>query len=92
MKTKRKKLAYQKLRDIIQDRGGSMRFQRQGHTHGAWEIRLNGKSATIKAMGCQTFPELDRLYIPEVPEPKTWDHYSDKLVPDAEQRLLALLI
>jgi len=87
-----KKRAYGKLRDIIERHGGSMTYQRQGFRHGAWEITLHGKSAVIPATGSRSFPTLDRLFVPVVPTPTTWDDYCDELVADAERRLLALLV
>lgn len=68
-----------------------MTYRRQGYRFGAWEISLAGKTITIEAEGRRTFPELDRLYVPKVVDPKTWDDYHDKLVADAEEHLLALL-
>ncbi|MFH1021767.1 MAG: hypothetical protein V1809_00085 [Planctomycetota bacterium] len=85
-----KKRAYGKLRDIIERRGGSMRFLRQGYRYGAWEISLEGKTAIIEATGSQSFPPLDKLYVPVVPHPSTWNDYGE-LMPDAEQQLRALL-
>jgi hypothetical protein len=83
--------AYGKVRDIIERRGGRMAWQRQGSRYGTWEISLDGKTAVIEAMGCRSFPALDRLYVPDVATPKTWDDYRDELVSDAEDQLLALL-
>lgn len=84
--------AYGKLRDIIERRGGSMRYCREGYRYGAWEISLDGKAAIIEATGSRKFPALDRLYIPKRPNPKIWDDYSDNLVADAEHQLIALLV
>jgi hypothetical protein len=91
MNTTTKRRAYGKLRDIIERRGGTMVYQKRGYRHGAWEILLDGKRATFVAMGCKTFPPLDRLYIPAVPNPKTWDDYREELVADAEYQLCSLL-
>jgi hypothetical protein len=91
MNTKTKRRAYGKLRDIIERRGGRMEYRRQGYRYGAWEISLKGKSAIIEAMGCKTFPKLDRLFIPNSPHPKTWDDYGPELVADGERKLIALL-
>jgi len=92
MSTEKKSRAYGKLRDIIERRGGSMVYRRQGYRYGAWEISLDGKRAVVEAMGARTFPAFDRLFVPKVENPKTWDDYSDKFIPDAEQQLLALLV
>ena len=82
---------YGKLRDIIERRGGRMTYERQGYRHGAWEISLDGKTAVIESTGNRRFPALDRLYLPKVARPWTWDDYSDDLVAAAERQLLALL-
>lgn len=90
MKTKTKKRAYGKLRDIVEQRGGSMKYDGRG-LHGAWVIILGSKRGRFPAMGARTFPKLDSLYVPEVADPKTWDDYLDELVPDAEKKLYDLL-
>jgi hypothetical protein len=92
MNTEIKERAYGKLRDIIERRGGTMAYRRQGYRHGAWEISLEGKRAIIEATGSRAFPPLDKLFVPQIENPKTWDDYSETLVSDAEQQLLALLI
>ena len=83
--------AYGKLRDIIERHGGKMVYQRQGYRWGAWEISLDGKIANIESEGRRTFPKLDRLYLPKVSTPKTWDDYRNELVPGAEGKLCSLL-
>jgi hypothetical protein len=92
MSTETEVRAYGKLRDIIERRGGSMTYRRQGYRHGAWEISLDGKTAIIESTGSRRFPALDRLYVPNVANPTTWDDYSDELVADAEHQLCALLV
>jgi hypothetical protein len=54
-------------------------------------IEIGGRSATVEATREQSFPELDRLHVPSVPNPTRWDDYRDELLTDAEERLLALL-
>jgi hypothetical protein len=83
--------AYASIRSLVERLGGSMVYQREGYRYGAWLIRLGEKSLTIEARGNRTFPELDQLHVPRVPEPSAWDDYSKELVPDAESRLLGLL-
>lgn len=90
MNTKRR--TYGKLRDIIEKRGGSMVYRRQGYRHGAWEILLDGKRAIIEATGRRSFPPLDSLFVSDMPSPKTWDDYRNELAPDAEQKLFSLLV
>ena len=80
---------YGKLRDIIERHGGTMIYQGKGR-HGAWVISLDGKNKVIKATGEKSFPELDRLYVPKVVEPKTWDDRQDELLEDAEKYLISM--
>ncbi|MFH1097617.1 MAG: hypothetical protein V1749_08985 [Candidatus Desantisbacteria bacterium] len=54
-------------------------------------MRIGESSVTIEADGNQSFPKLDRLYVPRVPDPRHWDDYLEKLVPDAETQLLSML-
>jgi len=68
-----------------------MTYERKGYRHGAWVIRIGESSVTIEAGGSRSFPELDRLYVPRVPDPMHWDDYSDELVPNAETQLLSML-
>jgi hypothetical protein len=68
-----------------------MVYEREGHRHGAWVIKIGERSVTIEAGGNRSFPQLDRLYIPRVQDPRHWDDYSDELVPDAETQLLPML-
>jgi 16S rRNA C967 or C1407 C5-methylase (RsmB/RsmF family) len=83
--------AYGAIRDIVERLGGTMTYKREGFRHGAWVISMRKKQATVEARGNQSFPELDRLYVPLGPNPTTWNDYSSELVPDAKQRLLSLL-
>jgi hypothetical protein len=83
--------AYDAIRAIVERLGGTMIYERRGHRHGAWVIRIGDKSATIEAEGKRSFPPLDRLYVQRVPRPKHWDDYSGELVQDAEPRLLSFL-
>jgi hypothetical protein len=90
MTTTTKKRAYGKLREIVEQRGGSMTYDGRG-LHGAWVIILGSKRGCFQAMGGRTFPKLDSLFVPAVADPKTWDDYHDELVPDAEKKLYDLL-
>lgn len=69
-----------------------MTYERYGYRHGAWIISLNGKTHIIEATGSRSFPELDKLFVPDVPNPRTWDDYRNELVRNSEEQLLALLI
>jgi hypothetical protein len=68
-----------------------MAYERSGYRHGAWVIRIGESSAIVEAGGSQSFPELDRLYVPRVPNPGHWGDYLDELVPNAETQLLSML-
>lgn len=83
--------AYELVRSIVERLGGSMVYERKGYRHGAWVITIGENSVPIEAGGDQSFPSLDRLYVPRVADPRHWDDYSDELVPDAETRLLSML-
>ncbi|HCS88734.1 MAG TPA: hypothetical protein DIW77_01405, partial [Chromatiaceae bacterium] len=74
--------AYGKVRDLVEQKGGTMRFQRE-----AWVISLDGKQAIVEAKGNRSLPELDRLYVPRVNHPRTWEDY----IPNAAAEPLALL-
>ena len=83
--------AYGKLREIIERRGGTMIYERKAYQYGAWVISLDGREKVIKARGDMSFPELDRLYVPKIVEPRTWEDRHDKLLDDAEDHFLLLL-
>jgi hypothetical protein len=82
---------YGSVRSVVERLGGSMVYERGGYRHGAWVIKIGEKSVTIEAGGNRSFPQLDCLYVPRVPDPRHWDDYSDELVPDAETQLLSML-
>ena len=83
--------AYGEVRDLVEQKGGTMRFQREGYRYGAWIISLNGKQAIVEAQGNQTLPELDRMYVPKMANPKTWHDYTHELIPEAAEALSMLL-
>lgn len=83
--------AYPSIRSIVERLGGSMVYQREGYRHGAWVIRIGDNSVTIEAGGNRSFPQLNGLHVPRVPDPRHWDDYSDELVSDAETQLLSML-
>jgi len=68
-----------------------MVWAKRGYRHGAWIITLRDKRAVIQASGEQSFPALDGLLVPVAADPKTWNDYSNELLPDAEERLLGTL-
>jgi len=83
--------AYGSIRSIVERLGGSMVYQRKGYRHGAWVISIGENSVTIEDSGNRSFPQLDGLHVPRVPDPRHWDDYSDELVPDAETQLSSML-
>ena len=68
-----------------------MVWAKRGYRHGAWIITIGDKRMTIAASGKQSFPQLDGLLVPLTSDPKTWNDYSNDLLPDAESRLQAML-
>jgi len=80
-----------KVRDLVEQKGGTMRFQREGYRYGAWVISLDGKQAIVEAKGNHSLPDLDRLYVPRVDHPRTWEDYTHDLIPNAAAELLTLL-
>lgn len=83
--------AYDLVRSLVEDLGGTMFWERQGHPHGAWVIRVRDRDLVVEARGDRSFPMLDRLYVPRTADPKAWDDYANELLPDAERRLRTLL-
>lgn len=83
--------AYDEIRTLIEQRGGTMKYEKEGYEFGAWVIRLGGRTAIIEAPGIGSFPKLDRLYIPKVKSPRGWEDYTNQLVSDAEAKLWAML-
>jgi hypothetical protein len=79
------------IRAIVERHGGSMFYERAGYRYGAWVISLGEHSTVMEAGGDQSFPALDSLYVPRVPNPQHWDDYLNELVPDAEAQLLSML-
>jgi hypothetical protein len=83
--------AYDEIRTLIEQRGGTMKYEKEGYEFGAWVIRLGGRTAIIEAPGIGSFPKLDRLYVPKIKSPRGWEDYTNQLVPDAEAKLWAML-
>lgn len=83
--------AYDKIRTIVKDLGGSMEYQREGFRFGAWIIYLGGNKTIIESDGNQSFPELDCLYKPKKDNPQHYYDYFDELIPDAKLHLLSTL-
>jgi hypothetical protein len=68
-----------------------MIYKHKGFKYGAWEIKIGEHSITIQATGNQTFPEIDRFYVPRIPDPKKWGDYYPELIPDAEKQIWIML-
>jgi hypothetical protein len=85
-----KRRPYEELQAPIEQRGGSMVHVRKGYQWGAWIVSLNGKSRTFLSNG-RGYPELDRLYEPDVHPPMHYRDYSRRLVPGAIENLVAML-
>ena len=51
--------AYDLIRSIVEQHGGSVRYEREGYPFGAWEIRIGGRTKVIEADGLGSFPQLD---------------------------------
>ncbi len=85
--------AYQGLVDIVASLGGQMVHVRRGQPPGGrWIVSLKGfADRPFDCDGKGGAPELDRLYVPKVPNPTTYRDYSHTLLPDARERLLAML-
>ena len=80
--------AYGSVRSFVEGLGGSMVWAKKGYRHGAWIVTIADKRMVIPALGEQSFPQLDGLLVPLKPDPKTWNDYTNDLLPDAEARLL----
>jgi len=82
---------YYRVRNFIEDLGGSMEWKPGGGPGGAWVLTLHGKTSRIDARSHEV-NDLDRLYVPLVSDPKEWkdyDHHAE-LTPDAFWKLVAL--
>lgn len=80
------------LRTGIEQRGGSMIFERTGYRHGAWIVTLDGKRVEFVSDG-NGFRELDRLYVtkPGITKPEHYTDYTEELVSGAIGKLVAML-
>jgi hypothetical protein len=85
--------AYQGLVDIVESLGGRMVHVRKGQPSGGrWIVSLPGfADRPFDCDGKGGAPELDRLYVPKVPSPKTYRDYTNTLLPTARESLLAML-
>lgn len=81
---------YGHLREIIEERGGSMEYERKGYPWpGAWVILLKGGRVVCQSLGNKNFRELDQFYVLRRRNPKTWDDYDDFLLRNGAKKFLA---
>jgi hypothetical protein len=80
---------YEDVRKLVVDElGGTMTWTPGGGPGGIWKLTLRGRSAEVPVRD-HSVNDLDRLYLPLVDKPSTWDHFG-ALRPDAFWRLVAL--
>lgn len=81
---------YEELRSAIEERGGTMKYERSGSLHGSWIIELGGKSGRFPYNG-HRFPGLDEVYVPKVQNPVHWSDYSHELAEGGVDNLISRL-
>lgn len=82
---------YDGLQRIVEEAGGRMFHEKKGHPRGgAWVVLLRGIRREIKSNQAG-FPEMDRLYVPNVPCPKHYSDYSSDLIAGAREQWLDYL-
>lgn len=81
------KRAYDVIRTLIEENGGTMTYKREGFPlGGAWIIRYKNKEKAFCSTG-QRFPGIDELHIPKKYNPQTFYDYKHKLVDNALEKL-----
>jgi hypothetical protein len=81
--------AYEDVRKLLVDElGGTMTWAPGGGPGGVWKLTLRGRYAEVPVRD-HSVNDLDRLYLPLVDKPSTWDDFG-ALRPDAFGRLAAL--
>jgi hypothetical protein len=85
--------AYDALRTIVEELGGSMEASKKGSRFGLWTIRLGSKVLELECPGNETLPELDQFYVPRpgVEHPQTWNDLSAELKDGAIGRFLEMV-
>ena len=82
------KRAYDLVRTMVEEHGGSMWFQRKGQPHGgSWVVSYQGMEKAFPTAG-HSFPGLDDLHIEKKAHPQTWDDYKNELRPNAWEGLI----
>lgn len=77
MDTQHKLPAYEKVRELIEsiDSDGALTWHPGGAGGGGtWELRLKGKATEVRFLS-DGINDLDRLYVPEVDNPRTYRDY-----------------
>lgn len=91
MDTREKAGPYAMARGLIEAAGGTMKWSPGGGPGGAWIIELHGRVHRVPVRGGE-INDLDRLYVPEVDNPRTSQDYGSPgtLQSDAFWRLVGL--
>ena len=84
----RRRRVYEEIRTAFEEQGGTMTFEREGSPTGAWVCTLYGRQRVFHSNG-RGFPELNKLYVPKVPNPRHWRDYTTRLVEGALPQFLA---
>lgn len=81
--------AYDLVRTMVEEHGGTMVYEQEGHSvGGAWVISVAGKRTNFPYDN-RSFPGIDELHVPKPGiTPKYFDDYLHQLLPDAWERLL----
>jgi len=76
--TRKRNRAYNALRLIVEELGGSMTHVQNGYRYGAWIVEIGGNRRVYEGVGNRTLPELDKYYKlkPGVRTPRDWDDYT----------------
>lgn len=83
--------AYNLVRDMVAEHGGTMDFIQKGEgTGGSWLIRV-GEKHTYFPWRNFSFPGLDELHVPLKHPAKTYFDYKNELISDSWEMLLANL-
>lgn len=91
MGTETKPRVYEKAQGLIESIGGTMKWRPGGGPGGGWELNLRGKTIKVEVRD-DRINDLDRLYVPQVENPRTWCDYGSPgtLLDDAFWRLVDL--
>ena len=81
---------YVHLRDLVESLGGRMWHARLGYRWGAWVVELGVYRREFVSNG-SGYPQLDQLYVPEVPNPKQCSDFTETLAEGAEDRFMGLI-